>query len=507
MKKILLGCFLFFLVVLGGFFVTGLITESTLKKNLVALNEANDFSVDLAHYKRGLFQSTADLKWHVTVSEKITKKENENTLVIPPKAYTFDMPLAIYHGPVMFENGHFRFGLGSAQGNLSLPKAYISDFLDTFASESTQPTLSMKLFVSYLCKTHLELALPPFQLLTKQNHSQFEWLGMSSDVHFSPESTRLKGHFLLDGLRITGDKFRILLNKVSSAYEAHKAKNGLFLGDAKLDVPILQVSVKKQPEFYLKQLEVSSNNTLENDLFASSFHLAFKTLLSGNETYGPAEFDVGIKKLDANVLAELNQHLNQLHRADTTGGQTQQLLLSLLPQLPKLLGKGAVFEVSAFKLGMPDGTADGSLRIAFPLSKGDGPIQIIPKVIGEGRLQMPASFVKTLLVHSFKQQTIQAHEDALADKSDKKSYNNKKILAASTLNAKPDVADKTDSAASLTLAALDQQAVQHADQKLADLIRMGVFQPKGGDYVLELKLSSGRLLVNGHPFNTGMLSL
>ena len=212
MKKIMIIALVFVVVVLGAYFSTGLITERTLKKNLSTLNQANGFSVDLVGYHRGLFQSAAHLTWHMQVPEKVTKNEDGRTIVIPTKLYTFDMPLVVYHGPVVFEAGHIRFGLGAACGQLALPKAYATEFANMFTSKSTEPQLIVKLFVTYLNKTHLEIEVPSFQLITKQDHHQLEWLGMNSDLQFSPENTRLQGHLVLDGLRLNSEKLRLILN-------------------------------------------------------------------------------------------------------------------------------------------------------------------------------------------------------------------------------------------------------------------------------------------------------
>jgi uncharacterized protein YdgA (DUF945 family) len=510
MKKIITIALVFVLVVLGGYFSTGLITERTLKKNLSTLNQANDLSVELVGYRRGLFQSTADLTWHMQMPEKVIKKDDGRAVVVPAKVYTFDMPLVVYHGPVLFEKNHIRFGLGAAQGHLTLPEAYASEFSNIFTPQSTQPQLVINLFVTYLNKTHLEVEVPAFQLVMKRDQSQVEWLGMRSDLRFSPESTHLQGHFALDGLRLMSEKANIVLNKITSTYNVHKAENGLFLGEANLNLPVLKITDKKQTEFELQQLEFTSKSTLQNDSFGSSFHAAFKRLVSQDKTYGPGEFEVGIKNLNATVLAELNQDVNQLKQTGTTGADTQQLLFSLLPKLPKLLEKGTVFEVSTLKLALPEGAVDGSMRVAFPQSTSEtnSPIQAFPKVEGEGHLKMPATFVKSLLVRSFQQELLRAHLDKNNNKTQEASAD-KQPLAPTLPNAKPQqTTDKTKdtTVAPVTLAELNQQAVHHADQKLADLIQLGVLKAKGADYVLDLKLSSGRLLVNGQPFHSGMLS-
>jgi uncharacterized protein YdgA (DUF945 family) len=508
MKKIAGLVVALIVVVLGGYFSTGLVTERTLKKNLSTLNQANGLSVELVDYKRGLFNSTAQLTWRMQMPEKILKQPNGRSLIVPPKIYSFDMPLIVYHGPVVFEGERVRFGLGAAHGELSLPDAYADDFSNLFLTKSTKPMLDVNLFVTYLNKTNLDVELPPFQLFTKQDKNQLEWLGMNSDFRFSPENSRLEGHFTLDGLRFITEKFRVILNKVTSEYNVHKAPNGLFLGDASLSFPVLQVVDTKQIEFALKQFELKTDSDMNDDLFSSSFHGAFTTLLSRGNTYGPGELDIAIKHLDAAVLSELNQHVNQLQSANTGGGQTQQLMLSLLPYLPKLLSKGALLEISTLRLGLPEGTMNGSLRLAFPEAQADAPLQVLPKIEGEGHLNMPASFLKLLLTRSFKEKLIRAEQ--ASDEKQHKTLQNKRPLAPAILKA-----DSTEPKAEDTqsvgdtkvkLANLDQQAVRQADQKLADLIRVGALQAKGADYVLELKLSSGRLLVNGHPFHSGMLS-
>lgn len=520
MKKIIGIVVLLLVVILGGYFGTGLVTEHTIQKNLAALNQANGMSAELVDYRRGLFTSDALLTWRMQVPEKVTKKSDGGTVVTPPKSYTFEMPLVMYHGPVMFQNGRFRFGLGSATGRLSLPDAYMEDFSSLFTEKSTKPKLTISFFITYLNKTHVEANIPEFQLFTKQHHTEIDWMGMDSDLRFSPESTRLQGNFLLEGLRILGKQFRIVLNKLSTSYDVHKTENGLFLGEARLALPSLQVTSGGKTELELKQLELNSKSDVDNDaLFFSSFHGRYKSLVSREKTYGPAEVNVSLKNLDADILADLNQRFNQLQQMDTATAETPQLLFSLLPDVPKLLERGAVFEVSTLKAALPDGELDGSMKLAFPkVEPGEAPLQALPKVEGEGHLRMPAGFLKAVLARSIKDKLMRARAQALAGDSaasEPQADNKPDVQVAKSDEAK--VQDEEDlpkvralAPASLdeqgAMAKIDQQSSQEAEEKLAELVRIGALQEKGADYVLELKLSSGRLLVNGHPFHSGMLS-
>jgi len=482
MKRIISILVILVVIVLGGYFSTGLVTEHTLKKNLKTLNQANFLSIDLATYNRGFFKSNAELTWIIQTPERITQQDDGRSLVVPPKLYTFDMPLTIYHGPVIFQAKGVKFGLGMAHGELSLAEKPDKKFSKLFTSNSTKPNLMIDAFVTYFNKTQLEAKLPAFKLISKENQNQLEWLGMNSSFVFSSESTRYQGDIALDGLRLMGEKVQLILEKITSLYDIHKAKNGLYLGDASVHLPLFQFTDKDKKEFKVEQVDVTSNTDVKDELFSSSLYVAFKRLSKGDKTYGPAEIMMSAKNLDANVLANLNASATQLQKAGVNRSQAQQALLSLLPDVPNLLSKGAVFEISKLSIKLPEGLMNGSLRVAFPKTKTGTPLRLLPKVEGDGQLNMPASFIKSLFVTSYKQ-----------------------TLLTAPAHAEPAVTDEAGNTQVETVN-LDQQATHQADQKLADLIRAGALQAKGSDYVLELKFSSGRLLVNGHPFQSEMLN-
>jgi len=482
MKRIVGVLVLLVVIVLSGYFITGLVTKNTLKKNVNTLKQANLLSVDLTEYHRGLFKSEAELTWRMQTPEKIIHQDDGRSIVVPPKSYVFDMPFTIYHGPVIFEHGHIRLGLGMAHGELSLPEAYVKEFHETFTPNSIQPKLMLNAFVTYLNKTQLEVGLPAFKLFAKDDQSQIEWLGMNSSFVFSPKHARIQGEIAVDGLHLMGEKLQLILEKITSSYDIYRAENGLYLGDARFHLPMFQLTDKNNTDLKLKQVDVSSTSDVNHDRFESKFHLAFETLMMNDKTYGPAELDMLTKNLDAEVLANLNSRANQLQQVGVNRAQAQQALLSLLPDVPKLLSKGAIFEISKLKLGLPEGLMDASLHIAFPETKTDAPLQLLPSVEGAGQLKIPAAFVKSLLVRSYKQKLLMspAHAESLVTEEPAETQ-------VATVN-------------------LDQQATHQADQKLADLIQAGALQAKESDYVLELKLSAGRLLVNGHPFHSGMLN-
>lgn len=489
MKRIVGLLVLLVVIVFASYFITGLVTENTFKKNLGTFNQASLLSVELTEYHRGLLNSHAQLTWRMKTPEKIIQQEDGRSLIIPPKSYIFDMPLTIAHGPVIFEHGQVRFGLGMLHGELALPEAYLKEFYEHFTSNSTQPRLMIHAFVTYAKKTKLELELPAFNLWSKDEEKEskskkIEWLGMRNTVVFSPERSRMQGKIALDGLRMLGEQLELMFDKVICSYDMYQNKNGLYLGKARVSFPVINfANQKSMTTLQLNQVDFSSKSDVDNDRFASYVHAAFESLIMDHKSYGPAELEMSTQNLNAEILANLNSRATQLQHAGMNRAEAQQALLSLLPDVLKLLSQGAIFEISQFKFGLPDGMIAGSVHLAFPENKADAPLQLLSSIHGAGQLKMPAAYMKSLFVRSYKKQLHKASKHADAP-----------------------VINESDKALDSAPANLDQQAVHQADQTLADLIQAGALQVNERDYVIDLKLSDGRLLVNGHPFHSGMLT-
>jgi len=484
MKKILGIVVLLILVVLGGYFTTGLVTERTLKKNLIALNQSNGLSAELAEYKRGLFTSKASLTWQMQVPEKVSKDADGKSIVVPPRHYTFDMPLVVYHGPVMLQKRKWRFGLGAATGELSLPEAYMSEFSERFTEQSTEPKLFISFFVTYFNKTKVEADIPSFMLYTKEHPTKIEWQGLDSQLRFSPRSNTLQGKLLLKGLKVMGEKFSILLEKFATTYDVHKEKNGMYLGKATLALPMLDVKQDGKTIIELKKLSVKSSSDVDDAMFSSDFQGAFDSLEFAGSHYGHAEVKMSLKNIDAEVLADLNRRVAQIQQLAPTSPQTPQLVISLIPDFPRLIEKGAVFELSTLKAELPDGALDGAMKLTFPKEANISPLKIFPKLEGEAYFRLPKQTLQSLMARAIQRQLMREKQLEMA----KQDENNVTVVRPQSQ------------------AGINQKVVDEAKQKVADLIQVGVFQAKGNELVLELKLSSGNLLVNGQPFHSGMLS-
>lgn len=497
MKKILGLVVILAVLILGSYYGTGMITERTLRKNVLTINQSNGLYVEIEKYNRGWFTSKANFTWRVTVPERVVKEEN-TTKTIPAQSYSLDMPLTVYHGPVIFADSKVKFGLGYGQTKLKLPQPYLTQFGNLFTAQSTQPEMDVSVLVNYLNRSRLRISVPQFTLIAKADKTLFEWKGFTNDVTISNNLDVIDGDFMIDGIHVKKDDASVQLGKVTSEYDLHKSTEGLYLGQASVDLPSLVVVEKEQKIFELQQWQAHSKSSIDDGLFNTHLEASLDTIVANGKSYGPGVLRMAFKNLDAQVLAEMNEKVNQMQQGSDM--QKQQALIHLLPDFPKLLNKGATFEISEMRFVMPQGEVAGDLVVRLPKGDTGNPFQLIQKTQGEGHLQIPADVLHGIMKQSVKQKMLEQPnlQQAIAEQIQAGQQASNTQAQTST--------EETQGNDPLTPQQLDKKAENEANEKLGALVKAGVLTRKDQSYVINLKLENGQLTVNGQPFSTDMIN-
>lgn len=494
MKKLIGLVVILAVLILGGYYGTGLITERTIKRDVNLINQSEGLYLHILQYDRGWFTSTAKLSWRLHVPERLVKNQAGQTTTVPAQDYTLDMPLAIYHGPVIFADSSVKFGLGYAHSDLTIPPAYEAQFASLFTAESTKPELKLSILVNYLNQSSLRAELPAFTLIAKDG-GQVQWLGMSQETSISSNLDRISGSFTIDGMIFIKDKVHATVGKITTEYDVHQTSDGLYLGDASFSFPSLVVTDNKEKIYELEKLELQTSSDIDSGLISSHFKASLEKMIANGKSYGPGLFKISLENLDAKVLANINEQATKMQQGSDK--ERQQALLMLLPEVPKLLSKGAKLEISELSFVMPEGELKGNLLVSLPKGEMGNPFELIQKIQGNGKLKIPAIVLKEIVRQSTKQRL---RKDGLQQAMVQQMQNN--AQAATT-----DAPESTQSEGSqVTAPDLDQQAAQLADKKVADMVQSGLLVKQGDDYVVEFNLAEGQLSVNGHPFHGGMLS-
>ncbi len=473
---------------LGSYYATGIITERTLKKNIVMLNQSNGMVVEVKEYHRGWFCSKAELNWSLHIPARTVKNQNGEMSTVLAQDYQMQVPVQIYHGPVMFVDSKPMFGFGYARSQVTLSQDWNKQFAQNYTAESIAPVMNFNIFVSYFNQSTLSMEMPMFKLISRQGNKQFEWKGMTSDTVISYDNDAISGSMTLDGLRFGNDKVSAVLGKVVTDYNLHRTDHSLYLGDANLSMPSFQVVQDNKTIMDVEQLDVNSSSDISEGLFSSHLKVSLGKLVSAGKQYGPALVALSINNLDADVLEKLNRQANEMQQDSVA--ERQKVMFMMMPELPKLLGKGAKFELSELSVTMPDGMIKGSLQVSLPAVGTDNPFQLIQKIQGQGKFVLSAAVVKQLL------------HDSVTKSSSMQ-------ITASEPVAAP-AADGTTAPTSegeATAPAGDQQQSidQQVNERLANMVQSGLLSTQGSDYVVEFKLADGKLAVNDKPFDSAML--
>lgn len=471
-------------IIIGSYYPMGMVTERSIKKNFNLLNNTKEFNAILVDYKRGWFSSSAKLKATIHTPDRFTKNAQGQFKLIPSRDKTIEMPVKIFHGPIILANGRFLLGLGYASSKISLSENYLDQLNQFFTSSTSKPILDLSIFVSFLNNASFQVSSPAFTLTSKKNNSHIEWLGMRASLGLSPAMSEFNGNILIDGFTLRDGPSITTLRKLSSQYDLQKTNSQLFLGSAKVDVERFSVQQAGETLFQLDELTGMSTSTAEDNLLRSSFELSFEKLLFNKRAYGPAQLKLLIKDFDAQVLGEINQQLVKMNQL--SGTEKGQAFFSLLTMLPRLVHKGSTFEIKSFSIMLPEGNFDGKLSITMPDDNLSNPFQFIQKLVGKGQIAIPTEFMKQYLYNSSKQAL--AYNPALLQQPVSPPLN---LDAIKELKTSPDARDK--------------QIKNKVDEKIGALVRDKILLKKEESYILTIELKNGQLMVNEKPFNPSAL--
>lgn len=490
MKKLIGLAIILVALVLGGYYGMGIATEKTIKNHLQQANKTNGVRAEILNYHRGWFVSKAELKWQLHVPEHVMKDSNGQAQTVAAEDYEVLMPLTIHHGPIIFANRTIKFGLGYAFTDLKMPAKVDQKFVDTFTAESIKPKMNLSLLISYLRRSTVEMDVPDFKVFAKQG-GELDWLGLTHSISVSPDADNIQGDLLLNGARFSKDDVKAILDKVTSTYSLHKTAHDLYLGDASIELPSVSLNQKEQTIFALTDAQASTSSDINDDLFFSFLKGSFKKLVLNNREYGPAKIKLSIKNLDANSLARINQQMTKVQQGSDL--EKQQALIAVLPEFPKLLSRGPEFEISQFKVTMPQGDIDGNLFIALPVADNMNPVQLLAKLHGQGKLSIPIEVVKLVLNHSNiqKLERQQATSDTVTPENTSAVSNTTEPVTA--VAPTTPVADPTAQVAEMTTAQLNQ------------MVESGFFVQNGNHYEIEVIVDQGQVKINGKPFDSNML--
>ncbi|QLZ69755.1 hypothetical protein FOLKNPGA_02553 [Legionella sp. PC1000] len=457
-------------LILVAYFAIGFSIENTLSKNINSIPKTSSFSVHLDKYHRGWFSSQANLRFKMHIPAQNITDKNGITKTEPPADFDVDIPIYIKHGPFIATDHGIRFGIGLV---------------------TTQPETHYEAFINYLNKTIFRYTLPSFAIegTIGQNEGDFKlnWQGLSSLLCVSSNLDYIDGNLRLLGVKGAANnpsnaKNNLVfdIGEIAYDYKFKRHQDWLWLGHARFDIPSVAVNLGGQKAFELAGFDLSAGSNVHDGVMNIDFKLSLQKLFTNNQNYGPGTFHLSFRNLDPEVAAKINQQQSNMIQNNS---DPNQVTLAFVTELPKLLAKGAVLELSEMALNVPEGKITGNFKMSLPKNEGGDLSQMMQKMNGEGHFKAPITTVKALVTASLK--------------------NNLANQTQATPDAPGTLPNATSPAQILTNP--DNEAASQADKMLQDFVSKGFLKIEGSDYVLTFKIENQKIFVNGQPFNPEML--
>lgn len=455
-------------LILISYFAIGFLIENTLYKNINSIPKSSAFNIQLNKYHRGWFSSRAAISLKMHIPAQTTTDNNGITKTEPSADIDMEFPVLIKHGPFIITSYGLRFGAGLV---------------------TTQPETHYQAFISYLNRTIFRYTLPSFAMEGKigqnEGNFQFSWQGLSSLIRVASNLDHIDGNFKLLGMKGAANNpsnpqnnLTFDIGKISYDYQFKQHQDWLWIGKTRFKIPSLDLNLAGKHAFGLTQFifqagsDVTSDNQMNVDLKVS-----LQKLLVMNQNYGPGVFHLSIRNLDPAVAAQINQQEFNLIQNNS---DPNLIILALATESPKLLAKGAVFELSEMNLTVPEGKITGNFKLAVPQNQGNDLSHLMQNIYGEGHFRAPIATIKSMVTASLKS-------------------NNSQPNANVQSNSPPINTDPTQ-----ILVKPENEALQ-ADNLLKNLVDKGFLKIEGNDYSLTFKIENQKILINGVLFHPEMM--
>lgn len=494
MKKWISLGVVFLLILLCGYYGMGIGTERTLKKNIDVLNQSNEIVVSLERYQRGWFRSQADLKWTIKVPQSKSDQITQRTVFKTTKTFTFEIPVEIYHGPIMWVHSKLLFGLGFAHASAKLPAEYEKKLAENYNFQPGKFKYSINVLINYLNNATIQLSVPQYVLRAKQGENFFQWLGMGTSIVVSGDKQRMQGDFYLKGFSWKDQGVKGILGPVKADYDMRQALTNLYTGTAQLKFSSMVIFKQDETILRISNAQIQSDSDIQNGLFNSTFSANLNQLVIWNKIYSRNILDLSFKNLDASVLALMNRKLGELQHSNPNNTDKQKLFWTLIPDLPALLSKGAQMKIDNFETNLPNGHIKVDLALNLPNENLTNPLQLVQKIDGESHIRISQTVLSQWIENNMRKlMTAKMQKQAL----------NREMQAVGSEPAK----DQNTHAPALKIDDAAALATTKAKEKIKEWTDSKILVQEGTDYLILLKLMNGKLFINGHVFDPSLLTI
>lgn len=392
----------------GAYSWSGSLAKESFEKSMKQTTGEQIVSYKIKNYTKGLLISTIEAEISID-----TKKLNDaaNTQIIP-----IDQPIIIplehkiYHGPFAFKAPDFD------------PTAPVAAFIETKVKPTPeiQGILTMvwqgaeplkirsKVSFSGLVETTMEIA--PINFVNPNNPQEsLKWTGAKSVVIHDTATNSFDSSIHAGGISVDSKNVWFLIDGIKGKAKSSFADGNFInanasytIDNAKFDIN--QMGMKHKGS--IDKFSLGAGNQIVGKDLSSFIKLSVSDVDYNGDKYGPAKFQLDLRKVDAEAVQTIVKELETAKQEMAKQGLPPEAALFIAQQkimegLPKLLQHGPEIEISELSLNTPQGMIDGHTKIALDLEgkqMPQNPFELIPLISIDANISIPTSLVEMALV-------------------------------------------------------------------------------------------------------------
>lgn len=422
-------------------------------QQIITAMQQNGFEVVSDNYQRGWFGA---------------KAKTEFKLALPSgakgKSLPFTMLSDIVHGPL------------SPDGGLALASMGTSFQVDGKAlfPEDENTVLHSSVGLNGDGKT--TVTIPALKLAGKPGRPEIQFSGADGVLLFDAGMTHASVDLKMPGLWVGGEKGESLqFTDVTLNSDTKSGLLGMFLGGGKFNVK--QIDFKNPgKDFALKidAITISGDTSEQGGNLLFDVNYAVEAVTVNSAVYGPAQLDLSLDNIPAEVAASLQKQLSKMRALKLTKEQESMAVMSMVVgAAPDILKADPKLTVKRLFVKTPDGDIDGNLSVAangLQWSEIANMQAVLKKIEADAAISLPEKLFRTVMGMQAKLALMRQIEQ-------------RKKMGHEIAEPSPEELDK-----------LSKEMV---DQQLAFILQQELAKRDGTNISTNAKLGGGLLSVNG----------
>ncbi|HBD08058.1 MAG TPA: hypothetical protein DCZ69_07325 [Syntrophobacteraceae bacterium] len=313
-----------------------------------------------------------------------------------------------------------------------------------------------------------------------------DWKGLTLQVNFSNDFKGFKGSLNIPGLVVEGKDGDLKVKDVNSTFNFAEGISGLSLGDASFTLAELGFAEKKDAKpvtFSLRGFNASTSNKASGDVVNSMLTVRTDQMKLEDVQYGPGNFELEFRNLDAAMLAKLQKMLRETEAQPKPQSDEASEMMNLAKYgeiLAGLLKKSPEIELKRLDLKTSEGDFTGNAKISFDGTKAGPDFNVIGlagAIAAQADCRVGERLLHRILTPIMKDRIISEIKERAAEDDPQ---------------AEPELPDEKE------LNALVASAIE---EQLNALMQQGILQKGNGEYRSTASYKAGQIVLNGRPLS------